>query len=186
MEQFPPRSKTGPVKRLVEDFRSFSISQLGRGVLHRDRSTDGGFWLDETSTQPEGRYRISHQKDGSIAIDLSYPSERTPAHHSVQLEAVAVTYGLKPFLRCPNCESRRNKLQIDNLGRIACRECFDLAYQSTREKHSNPLFRTFRRHMKLREKRAEVRRVVYGGVYTRKARSVLRLAGKIGKECHRI
>ncbi len=179
-------TETRPVKRLVEDFRSFSISQLGRGVMRRNRQTEGGFWLDETSTQPEGRYHINHGKDGSVAVELSYPAARATAHNSVQLEGVAVTYGIKPFAVCPSCATRRNKLQIDNLGRIACRGCFDLAYQSTRDNHGNSLFRTFRKHLKIKAKQAKVQRVLYDGAYTRKAKSVLRLVKKTGIECHRI
>lgn len=182
MELNAAQTKIRPVKRLVEDFRSFSISELGRNILRRDRSTEGVFWLDQTSLKPSGRYRINHQEKDVVTLDLSYPSLYGSTHQNVRLETVSVTYGNRPYLLCPSCESRRNKLQISRLGRVACRDCFDLAYQSTRDSHGNPLFRAFRRHMKLRDKQTNVRRVVYNGRYTRKAASVLRLARRLRQE----
>lgn len=186
MELNATQTKTISVKRLVEDFRSFSISELGRGIIRRDRHTEGVFWLDQTSLKPNGRYRINHREGVAVTLDLSFPSLQGATHQNVRLETVTVTYGNRPFLLCPFCESRRNRLQISRLGRVACRDCFNLAYQSTRDGHGNPLLRMFRRHMKLRDMQTNVRRVVYNGRYTRKAESVLRLARRLGKECHKI
>ena len=182
MELNAVQTEARPVKRLVEDFRSFSISELGRNILHRDRNTEGVFWLDEASLKPEGWYRINHKEEGTVTLDLSYPSLLGSTHQNVRLETVIVTYGSRPYLLCPACSSRRNKLQISRLGRVACRDCFNLAYQSTRDGHGNPLFRKFRQHMKLRDKQTNVRLVVYNGRYTRRAASVLRMARRLGKE----
>lgn len=180
--------ETKPEKGLVEDFWSFSISQLGRGILHRRSSTMGGLWFDHASWLPNGSYRIRHQGDESVVVQIVFPSPKRhlPTSQDVRLEAVPGVFGKRPYFRCPSCESRRNILQISRVGRIACRGCLNLVHLSTRESHQKRIFHTFGACIKLLERQSAVRRVVYAGRYTRKAKSILHATRKVRKECRRI
>jgi|APHM01.1.fsa_nt_gi hypothetical protein len=41
--------------------------------------------------------------------------------------------GVRPWFRCPECDTRRGKLHLPRAGaRFACRECHNLGYQSSR------------------------------------------------------
>jgi len=175
MEINTNQKKGGP-KGLVEDALGFSISSISGGLFRGSEKKSGKFFLDPLGLLAE--YQIT-KKDGAWTFHLldieGFKNFRT---REIGLEGVPVTFGTRPYFHCPSCGSLRHKLHLGEHGRIACRECLNLTYQSTRDSHGEPIFRLLRRYMKLRMKQAEISRIVYNERPTRKVKSVMHMAEK--------
>lgn len=176
-------------KELVEDYPMLSLSELGRGLLHEDKNKRGTATLTDWSDYPRALFETKHFNDGSVALDIIFQREasRIPStHQEVRLEGINATFGQRPYAICPSCGSLRLKLLFTRRGQLSCRSCLNLTYASSRENHAKPIFRQFRKHMKIRVKQIGVKRVDYAGRMTRKARSVMRMAKRVRMESHKI
>lgn len=90
--------------------------------------------------------RAGHDGD---ALTLRYRIQRpgedwVPVEETVSLDFTACHFGgERPWFLCPSCGSRRAVL-FSVGGRFRCRQCFDLAYSSTRENAQDRSFRRVR------------------------------------------
>jgi hypothetical protein len=183
MEAFSLQTKTSTFTRkdLVEDYPAFSLSRLGRGLLHEDKIKRGSLSLTEYSEWPRALYETRRLSDGTTALRISFQhkASRPPSmHQEAVLEGVDATFGVRPYAICPSCGARRLKLLFSHSGRLSCRSCLEVIYQCCRENHAKPIFIRFRRCQRLRVKQLDVKRIDYAGKLTRKARSVIRMTKK--------
>jgi len=171
-----PAKKDG----LVEDFGVLSLSKLGRGILRRQDKKRGSISIADFHPWPRVDYEIETRPDDSKVLNLWYrPTEKSlPIFQEVLLEKVCVTFGWRGYMICPSCGSLRLKLHFSHLGFARCRECLNLAYESTRINHSRRIFQVLRRYNKVRLMQTEVKRITYGNGYTRKAKAVLKLSAR--------
>lgn len=177
----PPKKPSKAMSELVEDYKTLSISMLGRGLLRDDgKEKNGTVSIGKMWEWPKVRFEVLSKVDGSKMLRLWHMTSKNhlPMFQEVALEGSRATFGLRPYLVCPTCGSLRLKLQFTSLGRLACRSCLGLTYQCCRDNHSNPLFRLLRRYTKLRLRQTEVKRIDYSGKYTRKAKSIMRMSQK--------
>lgn len=168
-------------KELVEDFLTLSLSDLGRGLLHRDGTKRGSLSLTEYSDWPCVLYETRHLSDGTTALHIGFQrrASRPPSiHQEAILEGVDATFGARPYAICPSCGMRRLKLLFSHTGRLSCRSCLSVTYQCCRENHAKPIFIRFRRCQKLRLKQTGVKRIDYAGKLTRRAQSFIRMTKK--------
>jgi len=164
-------------KKFVEDVPSFSIGSLGRGTLRGNDEKVGYFLLGFPNVRL-AKYRIVLRNEKWKFFLLEVEGFKNFRIKEIDLKGIPVTFGSRPAFVCPGCGSLRYKLHLSERGHVACRICFDLVHQSTRDSHGAPIFRLFRRFIKLREKDADVHRVEHNGRYTRKAKSVMNMAQK--------
>lgn len=99
---------------------------------------------------------IDHAKDGEYAdaVRLTYTvrpegDDAREYEYHVALDYTECNFGgVRPWFRCPWCDTRRGKLCLPSRReRFACRECYDLGYQSSRSS-GNDLERAAQRYRK--------------------------------------
>lgn len=96
--------------------------------------------------------KIVEEEEVTITIDFEGWAITT----KVELVFDRSPFGLRPWLACPECGSRRKDLFVDR-GELKCRRCLRLLYYSQRLPDSEwrevalPLLRAARPHDQLRE-----------------------------------
>lgn len=105
-------------------------------VVVRDAGEDG---VDGGRRDLADGIRLIYTTDpNGEAVDRDYP---------VRFDYTEPNYGgVRPWFRCPECETRRQKLCLPPGGyRFACRDCHDLGYVSSRQS-GNEVFRAIDRY----------------------------------------
>jgi hypothetical protein len=126
-------------KRGFLDALAFSLS------WRRGREPSGDLWVN-----------VDHAEDGrASALRLKYRYRRGYGEWHDVTDRIPVEWtpcnlgGERPWLTCPSCRRRRAVLCLGSSGVFRCRDCYALAYTSTRE---SVLDRTDRKLRKLRER----------------------------------
>lgn len=173
MEQVQNKNKGG-IKELIEDQNYLSISDFGRGLLRQweEKGKSGEITISGLGGHVD--YEVS-PRCGVPFLNLS----TLKADPEIELEGVPITFGIKPYFKCQECHARRTKLYQGKNNQYLCRVCLDLAYQSTRI--TMPLLKSFWQHQRLIERSESVKRITYGGCFTRKAKTVMRMADKLAQ-----
>lgn len=95
---------------------------------------DGGEHADALRLQ----YTVGRDTDAEQSYDCRVPLEYTEPNLG----------GVRPWFRCPNCQTRRGKLYLPpSGGYFLCRECHDLGYRSSRDS-GNDIDRALDRYKK--------------------------------------
>lgn len=115
-----------PVRPVVEDFLSIDVLDFKKDGL-----------LD-----PGTVFKVSYSANGSDILSLSVTvgpdslclqSNHAARQQEVQLIRTSCQYGgMRPWLLCGRCDSKRNALYLGPNGRWACRQCLGLAYRIQR------------------------------------------------------
>ena len=161
-------------RAFVEDCFVLTPRDVGRrldrirklGINSLDRSPGLNYWFDN----------MSDPKRLFISVDGQEPQE-------FRWEVVDITFGEKEYFYCP-CGHRAVKLYLPPASKeFKCQKCHQLRYQLTsfnKQSIAGQTLYKFNRMQKLADSRAQIGRVLYNGVYTKRFERFLGLCDRAG------
>ncbi len=170
-------------KTLVEKSLCLDISQLDKKLL---------YCIYDSSNNPEEKRGLLSLFNGVNKVLISYSffvsthaidleitlSDGTTNYQFIDIEAVKINYGTRPFFVCSQCDRRAKKLYLTTKYKFFyCRKCQNLIHESTRIKSTafHGLYYSLFRYRKAWEYYNRLKMIAYNGKQTRRARITLRL-----------
>ena len=169
------------MKTLVEACFQLNTKPLKKDLRHvREQKTGigGAINISYGNIKSVADYYIEYGAENNCLI-INYREEE----QRIKLAESELTFGTRSWFIC-DCERRVSKLYLPPLTKqFKCRHCHKLKYELTTFNHNTiqgRLFYTTNRMIKLANARAEINRIFYKGVYTKRFLRHLSLFSRAG------